>query len=155
MPTVKLEKDYEEFIGLLNSHRVEYLIVGAYAIAQYAQPRNTGDIDFLINPTPKNVARVLATLADFGFGKIGVSEKDFMDPEMVIQLGFPPVRIDLLISLGGLPFEDLWAARTSIRMGKAKAHVISLRHLIASKEIAGRPKDKADLAVLKKVQRRK
>ena len=155
MPTKKLEKDYEEFIGLLNSHRVEYLIVGAYAMAQYALPRNTGDIDFLINPTPKNVDCVLAALADFGFGKIGVSAKDFVDPEMVIQLGFPPVRIDLITSLGGLGFEELWASRTSAGMGKAKAHFISLRHLIASKEIAGRAKDKADLAVLKKVQRRK
>jgi hypothetical protein len=155
MSTIKLEKDYEEFIGLLNSHKVEYLIIGAYAMAQYAQPRNTGDMDFLINPSLKNVDRMLAVLADFGFGKIGVSAKDFVDPEMVIQLGFPPVRIDLLTSLRGLRFEELWASRTSARMGKAKAHFISLRHLVASKEIAGRAKDKADLAVLKKVKRRK
>jgi hypothetical protein len=89
---VKVEKEYEEFVRLLNGQHVEYLLVGAYAVAQYAEPRNTGDIDFLINPTKQNAERVLAVLRKFGFGKVTISESDLLNPEMAIQLGFPPLR---------------------------------------------------------------
>ncbi|HTR80589.1 MAG TPA: nucleotidyltransferase [Bacteroidota bacterium] len=152
---MKVEKDYEEFVRLLNAQRVEYLLVGAYAMAQYTEPRNTGDIDFLINPTKKNAKRVLAVLKKFGFGKLTISESDLLDPEIVIQLGFPPVRIDLITSLGTAKFDDLYKKKLAVRLGRVKVHVISLDHLIASKKEAGRPKDIADLAVLLNSQGRR
>jgi len=117
---VKVEKDYEEFVRLLNDQNVEYLLVGAYAVAQYAEPRNTGDIDFLINPTKENAKRVLAVLKKFGFGKFTISESDLLDPEMVIQLGFPPVRIDLITSLGTAKFDDLYEKKSAVRLGKSE-----------------------------------
>jgi predicted nucleotidyltransferase len=151
---VKVEKDYEEFIQLLNSQNVEYLLIGAYAVAHYAEPRNTGDIDFLINPTKKNAKRVLAVLKKFGFGRLAISEKDLLDPEMVIQLGFPPVRIDLITSLGIAKFDELYEKKSTVRLGKTNVPVISYEHLIASKKEAGRPKDKADVAALRKSHRK-
>ena len=152
---MKVEKDYEEFIRLLNAQNVEYLLVGAYAVAHYAEPRNTGDIDFLINPTKENAKRVLAVLKNFGFGKLTISERDLLDPEMVIQLGFPPVRIDLITSLGTANFDDLYEKKSAVHLGTVKTHVVSLDHLITSKKEAGRPKDKADLAALRKSQRKR
>jgi hypothetical protein len=149
---VKVEKDYEEFVRLLNAQNVEYLLVGAYAVAQYAEPRNTGDIDFLINPTKQNAKRVLAVLKKFGFGKLTISESDLLDPEMVIQLRFPPVRIDLITSLGTTKFDDLYLKKSVVRLGRAKTHVISVEHLIASKKEAGRPKDLADLVAPRKAR---
>ncbi|MFZ1976580.1 MAG: nucleotidyltransferase [Bacteroidota bacterium] len=147
---MKVEKDYEDFIRLLNSQSVEYLLVGAYAVAYYAEPRNTGDIDFLINPTKKNAKKVLAVLKKFGFEKLDISENDLLNPDLVIQLGFPPVRIDLLTSLGTAQFKDLFIKKSMIRMGKENTNVISYEHLITSKKAAGRPKDKSDLAALKR-----
>ena len=152
---MKVEKDYEEFVRLLNAQHVEYLLVGAYAVAHYAEPRNTGDIDFLINPTKHNAKRVLAVLKRFGFGKLTITESDLLDPEMVIQLGFPPVRIDLITSLGKARFEDLYEKRSTVRLGSVNAHVVSFDHLIASKKEAGRPKDLADLAALRKAHRKR
>jgi len=149
---VKVEKDYEEFVRLLNAQHVEYLLVGAYAVAQYTEPRNTGDIDFLINPTKENAKRVFAVLKKFGFGKLTISESDLLDPEMVIQLGFPPVRIALITSLGTANFDDLYKKKTAVRLGRVKTHVISFDHLIASKKEAGRPKDMADVAALRKAR---
>jgi len=147
---VKVEKDYEEFVRLLNSQNVEYLLIGAYAVAHYAEPRNTGDIDFLINPTKENAKRILSVLKKFGFGKLVISEKDFLNPQMVIQLGFPPVRIDLITSLGTAKFDALFEKKSKIRLGKVHAYVISYEHLIASKKEAGRPKDKSDIEALRK-----
>ncbi len=145
---MKVEKDYEEFVRLLNSQNVEYLLVGAYAVAHYAEPRNTGDIDFLINPTKENAKRVLTVLKKFGFGELKISEEDFLNPEMVIQLGFPPVRIDLLTSLGTAKFDNLYKKKSTLRLGKEDVHVISYEHLIASKKESGRPKDKSDVEML-------
>ena len=147
---MKVEKVYEDFIRLLNSQSVEYLLVGAYAVAHYAEPRNTGDIDFLINTTKQNAKKLLAVLRKFGFWKIDISENDLLSPDMAIQLGFPPVRIDLITSLGTAKFKDLYIKKSMIRMGIENTNVISYEHLITSKKAAGRPKDKSDLAALKR-----
>ena len=150
---MKVEKDFEEFIRLLNAKKVEYLIVGAYAVAQYAEPRNTGDIDFLVHPTRKNASRIIEVLKAFGFAELKISLRDLMDPEMVLQLGFAPVRIDLLTSLGDMNFNEMFEKRTIVKLGKTEASFISLDDLIISKKIAGRPKDKADLVVLRRMKK--
>jgi hypothetical protein len=103
---VRLEKDLREFVGLLNSRRVEYVVVGAHALAFHGHPRYTGDLDLLIHPTLDNARRVLEVPVQFGFGSFGLAEEDFAKPDHIVQLGHPPNRIDLLTSISGVTFEE-------------------------------------------------
>ena len=151
---MRLEKDFEEFIGLLNKHKVRYLVVGAYAVSFYARPRYTGDIDFLIEGTPGNSKRLLACLKEFGFGELGLRVEDFEDPEMVVQLGYEPVRIDILSSLSGVETKEALRSRVQGSFGRQKAWFISLVDLIQSKRATGRKQDEADVEHLQKIQRR-
>ena len=111
-----LSRDFKEFAELLNANGVEYLVVGGYALAVHGQPRYTGDLDLWLRVTPGNVERVLRALADFGFGSVGLSAADFMQPEAVIQLGHPPGRIDLLTLVDGVDFDACFAKRTRCRL---------------------------------------
>lgn len=90
MPLAKLQADLKEFIELLNSHGVEYLVVGGHAVAFHGHPRFTGDIDFFIRMTPANVQRILSALNDFGFGSLKMTERDLLEPKRVVRLGRPP-----------------------------------------------------------------
>jgi hypothetical protein len=99
---VKLQRDLKEFIELLNSHSVDYLVVGGHAVAFHGHPRYTGDIDFWIRATPENAERVLKVLAAFGFSDLLLTTNDLVKPTSVIQLGRPPNRIDLLTSISGV-----------------------------------------------------
>src|SRR5947209_5120332 len=106
-----LTSDFREFAELLNSNEVEYLVVGGYALAAYGHPRYTGDLDFWIGSEAANADRVLAALAQFGFGDLGVTKEDLTTPNRVIQLGYPPGRIDLLTSIDGVQFAECYARR--------------------------------------------
>src|SRR5947208_12047170 len=106
-----ISKDLREFIELLNSHGVEFLIVGAYALAFHGWPRYTGDIDILIRPSDDNAKRVEAVIRDFGFGSLGLTAADFREPYQVVQIGLPPNRIDLLTALTGVTFDEAWQDR--------------------------------------------
>ena len=152
---MRLEKDFEEFIGLLNKHKVRYVVVGAYAVSFYARPRYTGDIDFLIEGTPGNSNRLLACLKEFGFGELGLRREDFEDPEMVVQLGYEPVRIDILSSLSGVETKKALRSRVRGQFGKQRAWFISLVDLIQSKRTTGRKQDEADVELLEKIHRRR
>ena len=99
-----LTPDFKEFAVLLNSNKVEYLVVGGYALAAYGHPRYTGDLDFWIGTAADNADRVLAALTQFGFGSLGIKREDLTEPGQVIQMGFPPARIDLLTSIDGVSF---------------------------------------------------
>src|SRR5690625_2556116 len=99
---MRLEKDYEEFIELLNEHKVQYLIVGAYAVSYYARPRNTGDIDFFVNNSSENISNLLKVLKDFGFGTLDLSPNDFKGDDNILQLGYEPVRIDVMTGISGI-----------------------------------------------------
>jgi hypothetical protein len=145
---MKTEKDYEELLGLLNKNRVKYCIVGAYAVAFYAMPRYTKDIDILIEPTRANARRILKTLNEFGFESLKLSEKDFTEKGQIIQLGYEPVRIDIITSISGLNFYEIWKGRRKGQYGKIKVNFIDLENLIKSKRISGRNRDKADLKIL-------
>ena len=96
---MELHKDFKEFINLLNAHSVDYVIVGGYAMAFHGHPRFTGDIDFFVKPDRDNAKKIVSVLKDFGFSSLDISEDDFVLPGRVIQLGFPPVRIDIVTSL--------------------------------------------------------
>lgn len=142
-----LNRDFKEFCESLAARRVEYLLVGGYALAAHGHPRYTGDIDFWISRTPDNLQRLLLALQDFGFGSLGLKPDDFND-DTVVQLGQPPRRIDLLTSLDGVDFESCFARREAVVLGGLRLWVIGLSDLKLNKRAVGRPQDLADLAAL-------
>lgn len=151
----KLQADLREFIVLLNSHDVEYLVVGGHAVAFHGHPRFTGDIDFFIRTTPVNVHRVLAVLSDFGFGDLGITEDDLLEHGRIVQLGQPPNRIDILTSISGVDFDSAWAARVETVLDDQHVGLLGWNELLQNKQAAGRLKDLADLAKLRTVAKRK
>ena len=151
----KLQADLREFIILLNSHNVEYVIVGGHAVAFHGHPRFTGDIDFLIRTTPQNVSRVLAVLDAFGFGNLGIVEQDLLERGRILQLGQPPNRIDVLTSISGVDFDSAWEQRVQTLMDDQPVALLGWNELIRNKRAAGRQKDLADLERLLAVAKRK
>jgi hypothetical protein len=142
-----LNRDFKEFVELLNANAVEYLLVGGYALAAHGHPRYTGDIDFWVSPKPANITRVLAALDQFGFGSLGLGAGDFT-PDCVIQLGHPPGRIDLLTGIDGVDFDSCWRRRETVRLDGLAIHVIALDDFKTNKRAKGRAKDLADLEAL-------
>jgi hypothetical protein len=142
---MELSQDFKEFVQLLNAHKVEYLVVGGYAVAYHGFPRSTGDIDFWIKPYSENIESLLKALFDFGFGSVDIEKSDFLDKDQVVQLGFPPNRIDIMTSVSGLEFDKCWQERTIVDFEEEKINFISLHHLRINKEKTGRDKDKIDL----------
>lgn len=145
---MNLQKDLREFIELLNSKGVEYVIVGAHALALHGHPRYTGDLDVFLRVSPENSKKIVDALTSFGFRDLDISEHDFLVDDNVIQLGVPPNRIDLLMSLTGISFEEVWKDRASAKFGTVPISVISREHLIVNKRAVGRPQDLADIALL-------
>jgi hypothetical protein len=143
-----LPRDLSEFIRSLNSRSVEYLVVGGYALAFYGTPRFTGDIDFLVRPSAENAARLERALADFGFTALGLSATDFLEPGQMIQLGYPPNRIDLLTSLTGVDFDEAWGERVAGEIDGLPVMFIGRAALVKNKRAVGRPQDLADLHAL-------
>lgn len=145
---MRREKDFEEFLKLLNKHKVKYCVVGAYAVGLYAEPRYTKDLDLLIEPTSENGEKILKALKDFGFESLGLTAADFNKEKEIIQLGYEPVRIDLITSIDGCSFEEVWQNKRQEQYGGEKVFVIGLEDLIKSKQAANRPQDKVDLKKL-------
>jgi predicted nucleotidyltransferase len=150
-------RDFEEFIASLNANRVRYLIVGGYAVAFHARPRATKDIDVLVDRSSPNAKRVHAALqAFFGTKRIDIELSALTNPRTLIVLGAPPVRIDILTQIDGVPsFAAAWKRRAGGVYGSTPANFISLSDLLASKAAAGRPQDLADVDVLQRVAARK
>jgi hypothetical protein len=152
---VKLQRDLREFIELLNSQKVEYIVVGGHAVAYHGHPRFTGDIDFLLRPTTANGARVIAVLHAFGFSELSLTPGDFAKPEAIVQLGRPPNRIDLLTSITAVDFDEAWASRVQGELDGLPVSFLGRDALIKNKQASGRAKDLADVAtLLKRVNRR-
>ncbi len=145
---MNLPRDLKEFIESLNSHKVEYVVVGAFAGAHYGVPRYTGDIDFLVRPSQENAGRLIKTIEEFGFSSLGLTAADFAQPGRVIQLGMAPNRIDLLTSLTGISFDDAWAGRTESELARIPVAFIGREQYIKNKRATGRPQDLADIAAL-------
>jgi predicted nucleotidyltransferase len=141
-----LDSNFKEFITLLNKHDVKYLLIGGYAVALHGHPRYTGDIDFWIWTDPANAQNVLKALGDFGFGSLPFDESDFLNPATVIQLGYPPLRIDLTMSISGVPdFETAFGSCKIVDIEGLTIPVIGIEDLKKNKKAAGRHKDLADL----------
>lgn len=143
-----LSKDFKEFVELLNSNRVEFLVVGGYALAAHGHPRYTGDIDVWYRPTTANVSKLLQVLEAFGFGDVGITAEDLSTPGAVIQLGYAPARIDLLSSIDGVEFSECYGRRIDVTVMGLTLPVISVSDLRTNKLTVGRPQDIADVAAL-------
>ncbi len=142
------QQDFKELLGLFNDHGVDYLVVEAYALAFHGAPRNTGDIDLLIRPDKENAQRILRALDEFGFGSLGLKTEDFERPEMVVQLGVPPVRIDIITSISGVTWEEADSGRVAGHYGGIPVHYIGKTEYIRNKAASGRKKDLADIEAL-------
>ena len=145
---MEIQRDFKELLELFNAHKVEYLVVGGYALAFHAAPRFTGDIDLLVKPDGENAKRILAALAEFGFASLDLSEADFTVSRRVVQLGMPLVRIDIITSLTGVSWEKACAGRVAGNYGDTAVYFIGREDLIANKKALGRKRDLADLEAL-------
>jgi hypothetical protein len=150
-----VQRDFSEFLASLNAARVKYLVVGAYALAAHGVPRNTLDLDVLVQPTLANGVRLKRALAAFGFSSLAVDAGDFSTPDRILQLGRQPLRIDVLTSITGVPWADAWSGRLRGRYGRVRTQFLGRSELIANKRAAGRPKDLADVAALSGPPRRR
>jgi hypothetical protein len=142
---VALHPDLRAFIELLNSHGVEYVVVGAHAMAFHGCPRYTGDIDLLVRTSPENAERLERVVRDFGFEDTGLTSQDFLKEHQVVQLGYPPNRIDVLTTLTGVSFGAAWSGAVPAQLEGLSVKILSRGHLIANKKALGRTKDLADL----------
>lgn len=145
---MKVEKDYEELLKLFNKNKVRYCIVGAYAVAFYARPRFTKDIDILVEPEIKNAHRIIKSLGEFGFESLRLTEKDFSQENKIIQLGYEPLRADILTSIEGCGFKEVWENKRTSRYGRQKVFFIGINELIKNKIASKRKQDKVDLDIL-------
>jgi hypothetical protein len=143
-----LNPDWNEFLRSLNEHHVDYVVVGAVALAFHGHPRLTGDIDVLIRREPSNIQRLLNALEQFGFGSINLISDDFLQGEQVIQLGRPPRRIDLLTWIDGVSFEEAWADRVVAEFPEVRMNLVGRACLLKNKRATGRTKDLADVEAL-------
>lgn len=148
MPEIK---DFSDLIKLLNKHKAKYCIVGAFAVAYHAQPRYTKDLDILVEPTLNNGQNIVKALVDFGFGSLKLKAKDFIPLKQVIQLGYEPIRIDLLTSIDGLTFAEVWKNKVVDKFGRYKTYYIGLKQLIKNKKSSNRPQDWVDLQLLMRI----
>lgn len=141
---METQSDFRELLELFNSHKVEYIIVGAHALAFHGAPRYTGDIDILVKSDDENASRIMLALKEFGFSDVGLDAGDFAKPDQIIQLGFPPVRIDIITSISGVSWEDAYAGRARGVYGAVEVNYIGRQELIRNKRSTGRKKDIAD-----------
>ena len=152
---MRIEKDFKEFIRLLNEKKVKYLIVGGFAFSFYAIPRYTKNLDVFIERSKENIKKLMNVLKEFGFGNIGLKEEDFLNENNIIQLGYEPVRIDILVSIEGISFSEAWEHKNIDHYGDEECFYISIDDLIKNKESTGRLMDKADAEVLRKIKNKK
>ena len=145
---MSLNADLREFIELLNSRGIEYVIVGAHSLAFHARPRYTGDLDLLVRPSAQNATKLVSLLRDFGFEKGDFAEADFTVPEQMIQLGCAPNRIGVLTSISGVLIDDAFRTKIFTEMEGLPVFILNKELLIQNKRAVGRPQDVADLREL-------
>lgn len=147
-----LNRHFQEFIELLGRNRVRYLIVGGYAVGMHGFPRYTGDLDVFILISRENAGAVLKTFEDFGFKDLGLSEEDFLEDDVVVELGREPLKIQVLTGIDGVTFEECWKERKEVNLVGAPVPFIGIESLLKNKAASPRPKDKIDLEELKRIR---
>ncbi|HVB19305.1 MAG TPA: DUF6036 family nucleotidyltransferase [Acidimicrobiales bacterium] len=145
---MQLDPDFREFVESFIANEVRFLIVGGYAVAAHGLPRYTGDLDAWIWVSPQNAERVLRSIEAFGFSGLGLTTDDFTKQDSVVQLGYPPYRIDILTSIEGVEFDNAWSRRVIVSIDDLAVPFIGREDLLANKRAAGRPQDIADVARL-------
>jgi len=137
--------DFKEFVELLNKNEVKYLITGGYAVSLYGHPRNTGDIDFWVEPTDTNAKNLVQVFNEFGLSSFEVSEKDFLKKDSVIQIGYPPYRIDIITGIDGVSFDEAYPNKKVVNLDGVDLIFIGIKELKRNKKATGRHKDLDDL----------
>ncbi|HLT48286.1 MAG TPA: hypothetical protein VK002_13710 [Rubricoccaceae bacterium] len=145
---IELPPEFSAFLSSLHEHRVEYLLVGGYAVGYHGYPRVTGDIDVWVRPSPENAQRVVAAIRHFGFDVPELRVESLTRANQIVRMGLPPKRIELMTSASGVDFEACWADRIEDEWDGVPVHIISLEHLKQNKRASGRLKDLADLDYL-------
>lgn len=143
-----MHSDLIDILSVFNLYKVEYLIVGGYAVIFHSEPRYTKDLDLLVRASQDNARRVFQALRAFGAPLSGLTEKDFEQEGSWYQMGAPPVRVDILMAIDGVKFEDAWGRRVETTLGNVRALFISKEDLIVAKKAAGRPQDLIDVEAL-------
>lgn len=145
---MELSPDLNALLRSFHDHHVEYIVVGAHALAYHGVPRFTGDLDLLVQPTADNAQRILAALESFGFGGLGLTTDDFTQPDTVIQLGNPPARVDILTAISGVDWETAATGATPGTIADLPVRYLGKNELIVNKRATGRIKDLADIEAL-------
>ncbi len=145
---MEAQQDFKELLTLLNVHKVEYIIVGAHALAYHGSPRYTGDMDIYVRPNTENARQIMKALTEFGFGSVGLSEADFSEPDKVVQLGYPPVRIDIITSVSGVSWDEVFSGKVAGSYGNVPLYYMGRQQYILNKRALDRKKDLADLEAL-------
>ncbi len=146
---MNLERDFQDFVELLNNHEVEYMVVGGYALAFHGEPRFTGDLDIWIDCTESNAEKMLLVMNDFGAASLGFTKKDFLDATIIKQIGQPPLRLDILSEIDGVKYSDAVKDKQHFKSGDLSIPVIGVRDFIKNKESVGRKKDFQDAKKMK------
>jgi len=145
---MEVQQDFRDLLVLFNAHKIEYIIVGGYALAFHGAPRFTGDLDILVKPDSENARRILEALEEFDFKSVGLRTEDFQSLDKVVQLGVPPVRVDIITSLTGVSWEEVCSGKMDGKYGDIPVHYIGREQFIANKRAIGRKRDLADLEAL-------
>jgi predicted nucleotidyltransferase len=150
--TMRIEKDFNEFLKLLNKNEVKYLIIGGFAYSFYAKPRYTKDLDIFVERSEENAAKIMTAIIEFWGESAGLKKADFLQKGTFIQMGYPPLRIDVTTHCEGLDFAAAWENRIRAKYGVVDVYFISLPDLIKNKTACGRDQDLVDVKYLKKVE---
>lgn len=145
MATVNLPPDFKEFLKLLNTHQVEYLLIGGYAVAYHGYPRATADIDIWIATHPQNTRKIVTVLKEFGFNLPELTPELFQEQGQIIRMGVPPVRIEIATTISGVDFAECYKSRVVDVLDEVEVKIIDLANLKINKKAAGRHKDLDDL----------
>jgi len=143
-----VNSDFSDLLRIFNANHVKYLVIGGYAVVQYAEPRFTKDLDVWISTDASNAEAVYKALREFGAPLTGLTEKDFAEDGFFFQMGVPPVRVDVLMGIPGVEFEECWKRRFEVDFDGLKVYFISKQDLILAKRASGRPQDLIDADLL-------
>ncbi len=150
-----LDKDFEDFIVLLNQHGVDYMVVGGYALAFHGKPRHTGDLDIWIDMSNENAEKMIQVIDKFGMASLGMERSDFLKEGGIAQIGYPPLRIDILNEIDGLGFKEAYPNKLIIDVEGLPVNYIGLNDLIKNKQASGRKQDISDVNELNKLTKKK
>lgn len=143
-----VNSDFSDLLHIFNTHNVKYLVIGGYAVVQYGEPRFTKDLDVFISTNTENADAVYKALKEFGAPLAGLTSKDFSEEGFFFQMGVPPIRVDILMGIPGVDFDECWNRRMEVDFEGLRVVFISKQDLIASKRAAGRPQDLIDADLL-------